>query len=86
VIFLATSQWFVRLDGEAAIAGADGQKRTLRDAARHGIDHEVKWVPAWGRDRIFNMVTTGPTGVSRVSARGVYRFPRSTALRAVRRS
>ena len=60
VIFLATSQWFVRLDGEAAISGADGQKRTLRDAARHGIEHEVKWVPAWGRDRIFNMVTNRP--------------------------
>jgi isoleucyl-tRNA synthetase len=72
VIFLATSQWFVRLDGEAAIAGADGQKRTLRDAARHGIDHEVKWVPAWGRDRIFNMVTNRPDWcISRQRAWGV---------------
>jgi isoleucyl-tRNA synthetase len=72
VIFLATSQWFVRLDGEAAIAGADGQQRTLRDAARHGIDHEVKWVPAWGRDRIFNMVTNRPDWcISRQRAWGV---------------
>jgi isoleucyl-tRNA synthetase len=72
VIFLATSQWFVRLDGEAAIAGSDGQKRTLRDAARHGIDHEVKWVPAWGRDRIFNMVTNRPDWcISRQRAWGV---------------
>ncbi len=72
VIFLATSQWFVRLDGEAAIAGADGQARTLRDAARHGIDHEVKWVPAWGRDRIFNMVSNRPDWcISRQRAWGV---------------
>ena len=72
VIFLATSQWFVRLDGEAAIAGADGQKRTLREAAQHGIDHEVKWIPAWGRDRIFNMVTNRPDWcISRQRAWGV---------------
>src|SRR6185295_7605508 len=31
VIFLATSQWFVRLDGDAAIAGEDGTRRTLRE-------------------------------------------------------
>src|SRR6187455_3704843 len=30
VIFLATSQWFVRMDGDPVIEGADGQKRTLR--------------------------------------------------------
>jgi isoleucyl-tRNA synthetase len=60
VIFLATSQWFVRMDGEPAITGADGQTRTLRDAARHAIDHEVTWIPAWGRDRIFNMVSNRP--------------------------
>ncbi len=72
VIFLATSQWFVRLDGEAAIAGADGQRRTLREAARRAIDHEVKWVPAWGRDRIFNMVTNRPDWcISRQRAWGV---------------
>ena len=48
VIFLATSQWFVRLDGEAVIAGEDGSRRTLRDAARHAIDHQVSWIPALG--------------------------------------
>jgi isoleucyl-tRNA synthetase len=72
VIFLATSQWFVRLDGEAVITGADGQTRTLRDAARHAIDHEVRWLPAWGRDRIFNMVTNRPDWcISRQRAWGV---------------
>src|SRR5882672_7189330 len=72
VIFLATSQWFVRMDGDPAITGADGQTRTLRDAARYAIDHEVKWIPAWGRDRIFNMVTNRPDWcISRQRAWGV---------------
>ena len=72
VIFLATSQWFVRMDGEPVITGADGQTRTLREAARHAIDHEVKWIPAWGRDRIFNMVSTRPDWcISRQRAWGV---------------
>jgi isoleucyl-tRNA synthetase len=72
VIFLATSQWFVRMDGDPAITGADGQTRTLREAARHAIDHEVKWIPAWGRDRIFNMVSNRPDWcISRQRAWGV---------------
>ena len=72
VIFLATSQWFVRLDGDPAITGGDGQKRTLREAARHAIDNEVKWIPRWGRDRIFNMVTNRPDWcISRQRAWGV---------------
>jgi isoleucyl-tRNA synthetase len=72
VIFLATSQWFVRMDGEPTIAGADGQTRTLREAARHAIDHEVRWIPAWGRDRIFNMVSNRPDWcISRQRAWGV---------------
>jgi isoleucyl-tRNA synthetase len=72
VIFLATSQWFVRLDGDAAIAGTDGQSRTMREAARHAIDHEVRWIPAWGRDRIFNMVSNRPDWcISRQRAWGV---------------
>jgi len=72
VIFLATSQWFVRIDGEPAITGADGTLRTLREAAQHAIDHEVKWIPAWGRDRIFNMVSNRPDWcISRQRAWGV---------------
>ncbi len=72
VIFLATSQWFVRMDGDPAITGADGRTRTLRDAAQHAIDHEVKWIPAWGRDRIFNMVGNRPDWcISRQRAWGV---------------
>src|SRR5438105_1550376 len=72
VIFLATSQWFVRMDGEPAITGGDGRTRTLREAAQYGIDHEVQWIPAWGRDRIFNMVTNRPDWcISRQRAWGV---------------
>src|SRR5689334_18799724 len=72
VIFLATSQWFVRMDGDPVVAGADGQTRTLREAARHAIDDEVKWIPGWGRDRIFNMVTNRPDWcISRQRAWGV---------------
>jgi len=72
VIFLATSQWFVRMDGEPAITGADGRTRTLRQAAQHAIDHEVTWIPRWGRDRIYNMVTNRPDWcISRQRAWGV---------------
>ena len=60
VIFLATSQWFIRMDGDAAIA-ADGEpSQTLRNAALSAIDNDVKWIPAWGHDRIYNMVSTRP--------------------------
>jgi isoleucyl-tRNA synthetase len=72
VIFLATSQWFVRMDGEPVITGADGAARTLRQAAQHGIDFEVKWIPPWGRDRIYNMVSKRPDWcISRQRAWGV---------------
>ena len=72
VIFLATSQWFVRMDGDPAISGVDGKTRTLREAAQHAIDHEVTWIPPWGRDRIFNMLTSRPDWcISRQRAWGV---------------
>jgi isoleucyl-tRNA synthetase len=72
VIFLATSQWFVRMDGDPVVVCEDGERRTLRDAARHAIDHQVTWIPSWGRDRIFNMVTNRPDWcISRQRAWGV---------------
>jgi isoleucyl-tRNA synthetase len=55
VIFLATSQWFIDLDSKKVIGG-----RTLRQAALHAIDHDVKWLPAWGHDRMYNMVANRP--------------------------
>jgi isoleucyl-tRNA synthetase len=70
VIFLATSQWFIRMDGEPVIG--DGQKRTLREAALKAIDEDVRWIPAWGHDRIYNMVAVRPDWcISRQRAWGV---------------
>ena len=67
VIFLATSQWFIRMDGEPVVNGA-----TLRQAGLEAIDRDVKWIPAWGRDRIFNMLSNRPDWcISRQRAWGV---------------
>jgi isoleucyl-tRNA synthetase len=71
VIFLATSQWFIRLDGEPAVPGAGGSA-TLRQAGLAAIDRDVKWIPAWGRDRLFNMLANRPDWcISRQRAWGV---------------
>lgn len=42
IIYRATEQWFASIDG-------------FRQEALKEID-KVKWIPAWGRDRIYNMV------------------------------
>jgi isoleucyl-tRNA synthetase len=55
VIFLATSQWFIDLDGKPVVEG-----KTLRQAALDAIDHDVKWYPPWGHDRMYNMVAHRP--------------------------
>jgi isoleucyl-tRNA synthetase len=60
VIFLATSQWFIRMDGDPAIAADGKAPQTLREAAITAIDSAVKWIPAWGHDRIYNMVSSRP--------------------------
>ena len=45
---------------------------TLRSAALHAIDTKVKWVPAWGHDRIYNMIVNRPDWcISRQRAWGV---------------
>jgi isoleucyl-tRNA synthetase len=82
VIFLATNQWFIRLDeirlkpdtpNDGGGVRADGASLpTLREAALQAIDHDVKWIPAWGRDRIYNMVVNRPDWcISRQRAWGV---------------
>ena len=54
VIFLATSQWFIRLDGSSrrieATARADSGLEHARCARRRidAIDHQVKWIPGVG--------------------------------------
>jgi len=70
VIFLATSQWFIRMDGELRTRSSGA--RGLRAAALEAIDRDVRWIPAWGRDRIYNMIANRPDWcISRQRAWGV---------------
>jgi isoleucyl-tRNA synthetase len=76
VIFLATSQWFIALDGAKLQRGQSGSGsgagRTLRETALRAVDEDVKWIPSWGRDRIYNMVANRPDWcISRQRAWGV---------------
>jgi isoleucyl-tRNA synthetase len=72
VIFLATSQWFIRMDGEPLVSPDGTNPRTLRQAALDAIDHQVEWIPSWGHDRIYNMVAHRPDWcISRQRAWGV---------------
>jgi isoleucyl-tRNA synthetase len=48
VIFLATSQWFIAMETNA-----------LRSRALTSID-ATRWIPSWGRDRIYNMIANRP--------------------------
>jgi isoleucyl-tRNA synthetase len=75
VIFRATPQWFISMDksaGEAIEKDEDGRDLTnftenfsedsalgLREAALREIEN-VKWLPAWGRDRMRNMFRGRP--------------------------
>ena len=69
VIFLATSQWFISMDG---VKLRHGQGPSLREAGLRAIDADVKWIPAWGRDRIYNMLANRPDWcISRQRAWGV---------------
>jgi isoleucyl-tRNA synthetase len=64
VIFLATAQWFINLDTVASGQTTKGKggmgPTTLRDAALHAVDRDVKWIPSWGHDRIYNMIANRP--------------------------
>jgi isoleucyl-tRNA synthetase len=57
VIFRATEQWFINM--ETPMQHADGSVTTFRRQALEEIDR-VKWDPAWGKERITNMVSTRP--------------------------
>src|SRR5438094_3560211 len=48
IVFRATEQWFIGMD-----------RRDLRRRALAEIER-VRWVPAWGRERIGNMIATRP--------------------------
>jgi len=49
VIFRATDQWFVSME-----------IGNLRARALEEIDHNVQWIPKWGRDRIYGMIENRP--------------------------
>ncbi|HSE36355.1 MAG TPA: isoleucine--tRNA ligase, partial [Blastocatellia bacterium] len=53
VIFRATPQWFISMD--RSVPG----EHSLRAAAIREVEH-VNWVPAWGRDRMRNMLKGRP--------------------------
>ena len=58
IIFRATEQWFASIDG-------------FRQAALDEID-KVKWIPKWGKERIYNMVAErGDWCISRQRTWGV---------------
>jgi isoleucyl-tRNA synthetase len=57
VIFRATEQWFIHIDHPMEI---DGQATTFRQRALDEIKNSVKWDPAWGEERIANMIATRP--------------------------
>ena len=57
VIFRATEQWFIGL--ETPMKRADGSETTYRQLAIEAID-KVVWDPAWGKERITNMIATRP--------------------------
>ena len=49
VIFRATPQWFISME-----------HNELRKRALDQIDNHVTWVPKWGHDRIYGMLSTRP--------------------------
>ena len=58
VIFRATEQWFIRID--TPMQHPDGTPTTFRKRALDEIRNNIKWDPAWGEDRIANMIETRP--------------------------
>ena len=52
IIFRATEQWFIAMEGE--VPGGTLRSRSLEEISK------VKWDPAWGEERIANMIATRP--------------------------
>jgi isoleucyl-tRNA synthetase len=57
VIFRATEQWFISM--ETPMPGGKGKDDTLRTRTLEEIK-KVKWDPAWGEERLSNMIQTRP--------------------------
>lgn len=58
VIFRATEQWFINID--QPMQNPDGSPTTFRQRALDEIKNSVRWDPAWGEERIANMIATRP--------------------------
>src|SRR5947199_372359 len=63
VIFRATEQWFISMETKCppkqSLDGAPTAEMTFRTRALEEIK-KVRWDPAWGEERISNMVATRP--------------------------
>ena len=57
VIFRATEQWFISM--ETPMPGGQSKEETLRARTLSEIK-KVKWDPAWGEERLSNMIQTRP--------------------------
>jgi isoleucyl-tRNA synthetase len=57
VIFRATEQWFISM--ETPMPGGTSKNDTLRSRTLKEIKN-VKWDPAWGEERLSNMIATRP--------------------------
>ena len=61
VIFRATEQWFISM--ETPMPGASGGRGPEEDTLRRRTLEEIKrvrWDPAWGEERLSNMIATRP--------------------------
>ena len=63
IIFRATEQWFISMEGKLPSASDEPSQNdsahTLRSRALEEVK-KVKWDPAWGEERISNMVASRP--------------------------
>jgi isoleucyl-tRNA synthetase len=65
VIFRATEQWFIGMETpmkpppKGAVSNNETTGETMRSRTLHEIA-KVKWDPAWGEERISNMIATRP--------------------------
>ncbi len=48
LVFLSTKQWFIDIDDE------------LIKFLKYGIENFIQWIPAWGKNRMMNMITSRP--------------------------
>jgi isoleucyl-tRNA synthetase len=63
VIFRATPQWFISMDesrGSSPTVREGSESTSLRAMALREVDERVKWIPAWGRERMRNMLAGRP--------------------------